>query len=149
MIPRLSPIRPGRSRRWGAAGYTVITLLIGGIGYGLIEVMWRGYTHPSMILTGGGCFAVICLLNRKLYAVPLAVRIALCTMLVILTELLVGLVVNCALDMDVWDYSGERFHLLGQICLEYSLFWLVLCAILSCIISLLFKREKKHGNFEK
>ena len=143
------PIRPGRPRQWGAIGYVTVTLPIGGLGYGLLEVIWRGYTHPSMILTGGGCFAVICLLNRKLTRVPIAVRIALCTVVVILAEFLVGLLVNRVLDMNVWDYSGTRFHLLGQICLEYSFFWLLLCTVLSFAVSLFVRAEKKRGNLGK
>ena len=29
---------------------------IGALGYGLIEILWRGYTHFSMLLAGGICF---------------------------------------------------------------------------------------------
>ena len=29
---------------------------IGAVGYGLIEIIWRGYTHWSMLGAGGICF---------------------------------------------------------------------------------------------
>ena len=28
----------------------------GALGYGLIEILWRGHTHPSMLTAGGICF---------------------------------------------------------------------------------------------
>lgn len=32
---------------------------IGGLSYALIEILWRGYTHWTMIITGGICFVVL------------------------------------------------------------------------------------------
>ena len=127
-------IRLGHPRKWNAVGYTAVTSLFGGIGYGLIEVLWRGYTHPTMILTGGGCFFAICYVNRKFWRVPLAVRTALCTLVVVTAELLVGLLVNCVLHMNVWDYSGYALNLGGQVCLLYFIFWVFLSypALLFC-----------------
>ena len=33
-----------------------ILFSIGGIGYALLEIIWRGKTHWSMAVTGGACF---------------------------------------------------------------------------------------------
>ena len=33
-----------------------LLFFIGGALYGLIEILWRGYTHPSMPVLGGLCF---------------------------------------------------------------------------------------------
>ena len=32
---------------------------IGALGYGLIEILWRGYTHYSMLTAGGICFCFL------------------------------------------------------------------------------------------
>ena len=37
----------------GHFGKSVVMFLFGGFGYGLIEVLWRGRTHWSMVLCGG------------------------------------------------------------------------------------------------
>ena len=39
---------------------------IGAVGYGLIEVMWRGYTHWSMLGAGGICFVFFGTISEKL-----------------------------------------------------------------------------------
>lgn len=108
--------------------------LFGGVGYGLIEVIWRGYTHPSMVITGGFCFAMICAVNRKLAGRPLFFRSVACTLGVTLAEFFVGMLVNRVFQMDVWDYSGEWMHLLGQICPLYTGFWFGICFSLSFIL---------------
>ena len=34
-------------------------LALGGAGYGAIELLWRGFTHWTMVLTGGFCFSIL------------------------------------------------------------------------------------------
>ncbi|MBR6744790.1 MAG: hypothetical protein IKM00_06210 [Clostridia bacterium] len=109
--------------------------LFGGVGYGLVEVIWRGYTHPSMVITGGLCFAMICAVNGRLAHRSLLFRSAACTAGVTLTEFCVGMLVNHVLRMGVWDYSDEWMHLLGQICPLYTAFWFGLCFLLSFSLS--------------
>ena len=53
----------GRPMRLPPMAKALIIFLFGGVGYGLIELLWRGRTHPSMVLTGGFCFAIICGIN--------------------------------------------------------------------------------------
>ena len=112
-----------------------LKFLFGGVGYGLIEVIWREYTHPSMVVTGGLCFAMICSVNGRLAQQPLWLRSAACAAGVTLTEFCVGILVNRIWDMDVWDYSDEWMHLLGQICPLYTAFWFGLCLVLSFALS--------------
>lgn len=106
----------------------------GGIGYGLLEVLWRGYTHPSMVVTGGLCFAMICEVNGRLSEKPLVFRSAACALGVTAAEFCVGLLVNRVLHMDVWDYSDEWMDLCGQICPLYACFWFGLCLMLSFLL---------------
>ncbi len=132
----------GIKRTWPPLGTLTIAFLFGGVGYGLLEILWRGYTHPSMVLTGGLCFVTILFLNRKLMRLPLLFRSIFCTLLVTAVEFVVGIVVNLILHLGVWDYSDEKFHLLGQICAEYAFFWFLLCTALSLAISTIFRMRK-------
>lgn len=46
-----------------------------------------------------------------------------------LTELFSGILLNRYLNLGVWDYSHLPFQFLGQICLSYSLLWIVLAGL--------------------
>ena len=100
---------------------------IGAAGYSLLEVLWRGYTHWTMSLTGGLCFCLIYLISCGLHkgSVPLKCIYGACA--VTCVEFIVGCVVNLLFHMNVWDYSSLPLHLFGQICLPYSILWLLLC----------------------
>ncbi len=124
----------GRFCRKGAHGL-FIKLMFGGTAYGLIEVVWRGYTHPSMVLTGGICFAMICEVNHRFSQKPLLLRSAACALFITIVEFCVGLLVNRILQLGVWDYSDVPFHLMGQICPLYSLLWFLLCIPVSFVIT--------------
>ena len=41
----------------------VLIYAAGGLLYGLIEILWRGWTHWSMVLCGGLCFLVMYLIS--------------------------------------------------------------------------------------
>ncbi|MBQ3489644.1 MAG: hypothetical protein IJA86_03535 [Clostridia bacterium] len=113
----------------------LLKFLFGGFGYGLIEVIWRGYTHPSMVITGGLCFSMICAINGKLSERSLLIRSAACTLGVTAMEFCVGILVNRIFQMSVWDYSDKWLNLFGQICPLYSVFWFGLCLLLSFMLS--------------
>ena len=93
--------------------------------YAVLEVLWRGYTHWSMILAGALC--TILLYRIFLTGLPLVLRCLLGTACITLVELVVGCTVNLWWKLDVWDYSGMPFHLWGQICPAYTALWLCLC----------------------
>ena len=111
--------------KWYILEYcTVYTL--GALGYGCLELLFRGYTHWSMLLTGGLCLLLLYLIAvRSNWSLPqqwIAGAVIITTL-----EFLVGIVVNLYLGWDVWDYSNRSLNLFGQICPLFSLFWLVLC----------------------
>jgi uncharacterized membrane protein len=56
----------------------------------------------------------------------LAIKAGIAAFLITFAEFIVGLFVNRMFHMGVWDYSGMRFNLLGQICPLFSLFWFFL-----------------------
>ena len=99
--------------------------LLGALGYGAVETLWRGGTHWTMLLTGGACFLLIYLNATRLRCARWQVWL-LSAAEVTTAELLVGLLVNRALGWAVWDYSALPLNLGGQICLRYSLYWLAL-----------------------
>lgn len=106
--------------------------LIGGVGYNLIEIIWRGYTHISMTVAGGVAFILIYLIS--FLNVPLIFKSFLGGAAITAVELLSGLVVNMGMGLSVWNYSNQKFNFLGQICLLYSVLWVLLCIPLNLIL---------------
>ena len=98
--------------------------LFGGFGYGLIEILWRGRTHWSMVLCGGFCFLLMYLIS----GLPLSLikKCLLSTAAICAVEFYTGCLVNLRLGWQIWDYSAERFNVLGQICPRFALLWLLL-----------------------
>ena len=101
-------------------------LCTGGLGYGLIELMWRGGTHISMFFAGGICFFIIVSLDEFEYKPSLWTQAVLSGALITAVEFLSGLLVNLLLGLDVWDYSGLPMNVMGQICLPFSALWVLL-----------------------
>ncbi|MBR6709174.1 MAG: hypothetical protein IKL84_05795 [Clostridia bacterium] len=98
----------------------------GAVGYYGIEVLWRGWSHWTMALAGALCFSLYYALCSKT-RLPILLR-ALCGAAIITAvEFTVGLIVNLNLGWAVWDYSGIPLNLMGQVCLNYSLLWFLLC----------------------
>ncbi len=101
---------------------------IGGVLYSMVEIIYRGYTHWSMALTGGVCFAVLYFLHIYAVGIPFLGRCVLGAAAVTAAEFIAGCIVNLWLQWAVWDYSGLPMNLMGQICPLFSVFWLLLSA---------------------
>ena len=101
---------------------------LGGAGYTALELLWRRRSHWTMTLTGGCVFLSLTGLGERLAAEKLPVRCAAGGLCVTTAELLVGLTVNRGFGQNVWDYSGRRGNVLGQICPQYALLWSGLAA---------------------
>ena len=99
---------------------------IGALGYGLIEILWRGYTHISMLLAGGICFVMFAKIGEYFKKTSLLTKAVIGGIFVTLIELVFGFIFNIILKKSVWDYSKIPFNFKGQICLLYSLFWAIL-----------------------
>ena len=109
--------------KWGILG------VAGGIVYSLIEIISRGYTHWTMFLLGGVCFLGVGLLNEVFpRETPLIRQMLAGGLFITLCEFVTGVIVNIELDWNVWDYSDKPYNYYGQICLEYSLYWVLLSA---------------------
>lgn len=96
----------------------------GGMGYVALELIWRGWSHPSMFLLGGVCFLLLGAAEERLAGQPRLLRALAGTGLVTGAELLSGLVLNVGLGLKVWDYANMPLNLWGQICLPYMGLWL-------------------------
>ena len=125
--------------------------LTGGIIYGCLEMMWRGFTHWSMVAAGGICLLLIHLLNHKLTEWNFFIRCVIFSLVITAVEFTVGVVVNLFLGLDVWDYSSVPGNILGQFCPSFTLLWLVI-SIPACLLShfvrefftMLAEREEKE-----
>ena len=101
--------------------------LVGSAGYSLLEILWRGFTHWTMAVTGGLCFFLLYRLNLRRPREGVLRKCLRGTFAVTAVECLVGCVVNRLLKWQVWDYSGRFGNLLGQVCPLYTGLWFLLC----------------------
>ena len=100
---------------------------IGSVGYSFLEILWRGFTHWTMGVTGGICFLCLYKTNLKMNRQPLWKRCLTGSAIVTGIEFVVGCIVNVKLKWNVWDYSDMPFNVLGQICLPFTVLWFFLC----------------------
>jgi len=112
----------------------------GGLAYAGLELLFRGFTHWSMVLLGGLC--VLCLYGISGMPQRLWQKWVMGTAVILTLEFLAGILLNIVLGWNVWDYSEYRVQLYGQICLRFALCWLALCvpanALCSCVRTKLF-----------
>lgn len=100
--------------------------VIGGVGYGIIELLWRGRTHWAMLVAGGICFICFSDIAERFKGRSLWFKAAVSAVVVTAVELVFGVFFNMILHEDIWDYSRMPFNLWGQICPLFSLLWGIL-----------------------
>lgn len=99
-----------------------MSFAVGAIGYGLAEVIFRGYTHWSMALAGGTVLVLFTLINQS-RNIPIIIRCLLGMVIITSIEFGIGMLVNVAAGWNVWDYSDKPFNVMGQICPQFSAVW--------------------------
>ena len=117
------------SRKGFAAEFikAFVIFLTGGFIYGLIEIIYRGHTHPSMFVLGGLCLLWIGGFDSFFAKTPpLWVQLIAGGVFITAAEFACGMIFNVALGMRVWDYSKLPLNIMGQICLPYSFAWVML-----------------------
>lgn len=140
-LPDIRPLPTSLRLRVARGGFI---FALGGVSYFLMEIVFRGYSHFSMFLCGGLCFAGIYAINTLAHGILRLLRWLLGTLLITATEFWCGVVVNIFLQWNVWDYGGQPLNLLGQVCLPFSVIWFLLCipADLLCdVLRRLFRVE--------
>ncbi len=113
----------GRERLWRGVKKYGLCFVLGAIGYAAIEVIWRGYTHWSMMIAGGLCFIIFSLVAERFRERSIFFKAAVCALGVTAVEFIFGVLFNLVLRMEVWDYSHMPLNILGQICPLFTLMW--------------------------
>ncbi len=116
----------------------------GALGYGLIEILWRGHTHPSMLTAGGICFVFFGKIGEKFKNASLFLRAIIGSGFITFIELIFGIIFNIMLKKDVWDYSKLPLNFKGQICLLYSFFWGILSIAFIPLAAKMNNRLQNH-----
>ena len=107
----------------------IIIFLIFGISYYLLEILWRGYSHWTMIIVGGLCGLLIGLINEITPKMNTVLQMLLGSVIVTIIEFVTGYIINIKLDLNIWDYSNLKFNILGQVSLLFSVLWFFLSYI--------------------
>lgn len=107
--------------------------IIGGLGYAGIELLWRGRTHWSMIIAGGLCMSVMLMIVGKHDKIGVLYGGLIGAAVITMIELIAGCIVNIWLGYNIWDYSDQKWNVMGQICPLYTLFWCILSIPISRI----------------
>ncbi|MBQ9977902.1 MAG: hypothetical protein IJP21_04860 [Clostridia bacterium] len=121
----------------------VILFGIGAFSYGLIEILWRGHTHWSMLIAGGICLVLFSGIGKTMKKSPLLYRCMLGGIAVTAVEFVFGVIFNLILRKNIWDYSKIPFNLGGQVCLLYTVLWSFLSIV---AIPLSVKLDNKIKN---
>ncbi len=112
--------------------FTVFT--VGNLCYGLVEVLFRGFSHISMGVLGGLSLLMIHNLNNKRRdGLPLIALLTFMTIFITTLELFSGMWLNLSMNLNIWDYSQMPLNYKGQICLPFSIIWFFLSNA-GCII---------------
>ncbi len=126
---------------------------VGGAAYITIEWIWHlfrgGSTHWTMFILGGLCFLLIGRLNENIsWDMPFWKQCLIGDGIVLSMEFIFGVVLNLLLKMNIWDYSGLPFNILGQVCLPFAVAWFFLAAFAIVLDDYLrywlFGEEKPH-----
>ena len=97
---------------------------LGGAGYVLLELLYRGRSHYSMFLAGGVCFLLLGKLEEVEPRLPGVIRPLVGAGIITTVELAAGLIFNR--DYAVWDYRSIPGNFCGQICPKFTLLWIPL-----------------------
>lgn len=104
----------------------IFLFLVGGFTYGIVEMLYKGGTHISMILAGGVCFLLIGFMNQRKRSMSLVSEMLISGGIITIIEFVTGYFVNIRMNLHVWDYSHIPYNYKGQICLIFSCIWVVL-----------------------
>ena len=116
---------------------------MGAAGYSLLEILWRGYTHWTMGVTGVLCLSTLYRVSEAVKHWRTGTRCVLGSAIITGYELVVGWLVNLKLGWDIWDYSDLPLHFRGQICLLYSTIWFLLSIPIFSLCYLLRQHHRR------
>lgn len=106
----------------------LILIFIMGSIYMILEGLWHGWTHISMLVVGGISAFFIGKLNeghgfsnRRMWE-----QCLIGTFIILVLEFVSGVILNIWLQFEIWDYSNIWGNILGQICIPYAVIWFLL-----------------------
>lgn len=111
----------------------VVLFCVGGLVYGLIEVIYRQKTYPLMILCGGIAIVLLDKINDHIsWDMDILLQGCIGSALITGMEFIIGNLSLAGVLPKMWDYSNVWMNYKGIICLPFSLIWIVLsiCAIM-------------------
>ena len=108
--------------------HSIFGLIAGSI-YLLIELLWRGYTHWTMLPLAAIIFVCTGILDELKVPLSFWKQVLLGTAIATLLEFIAGFILNLWLELNIWDYSDMPFNFMGQICPQYTFAWAVLMAM--------------------
>ena len=118
----------------------------GGSFYVTLEVLFRGYSHWSMLILAGAVFIIIGLLNELWsWEAGLILQVLIGTLIATIGEFITGCIVNLWLGWNVWSYEGMWGNVLGQVTPQFILLWIpitLLAIILDDVIRWRFFNEE-------
>lgn len=121
---------------------------LGGLGYGIIELIWRQRTHWTMLLLGGLCFLSLYKLFNRFKDFTLPEKCVMGAGVITAMELVTGCIFNLGMGLTVWNYSRVPLNLWGQVCVIYSTLWGILCIPIN-YISLKLGEQEQDCEFAK
>ncbi len=125
--------------------------VLGALAYGMIEVSVRGFSHITMGLLGGASMIVIHFLNdRRREGMNFFLQIIISAIFITSAEFLSGEILNRLLHMNIWDYSDVPMNFDGQICLPFSIIWILLSVVGTAVDDFMrwkMFREEKNFNY--
>ncbi len=116
----------------------------GAIGYGALELLWRGRTHWSMLIAGGLSFLGLKEIGQKMKNSGLVKKALAGSLIITSIEFFFGFLFNIILKKNVWDYSKLPFNFKGQVCARYSILWGILSIIIIPVALALDKHLQKE-----
>ena len=105
----------------------IAVFLLGAGAYGTMEVLFRGYTHWTMLITGGACVLTMYYMQDWILYLPVVLGALEGALVKTFYEFFVGVLVNLKLGWQVWDYSALPGNILGQICPAFTAIWFCVC----------------------
>ena len=105
----------------------ISVFLLGACAYGTMEILFRGYTHWTMLITGGACVLTMYYMWDWILNLPVVLGALAGALIITFYEFFVGVLVNLKLGWQVWDYSALPGNILGQICPAFTAIWFCVC----------------------
>lgn len=122
--------------------------IFGGLYYVCLELLWRGYSHWTMIAVGGAAILCMYAVFDENIRIPGAVKCLISAAAVCFIEFVSGCIINLWLGFAVWDYSTQSLNLLGQVCPLFFCVWFILSIPASSVCRLVHRIENivLHGS---